>query len=61
MDGFNLYYRLKRISCKWLDVERLLNSVLGEKYDIINIKYLMSLGVVTLMGTKLFVPTHNQH
>ena len=40
VDGFNLYHRaLKGTAYKWLDLKALVQRVLGDKHEIIGIKY----------------------
>ena len=40
VDGFNLYYRaLKRTPYKWLDLKKMCNLALGERYNVTCIKY----------------------
>ena len=39
MDGFNLYYSLRNTPCKWLDIKRLVQTLLEKRHDIVKIKY----------------------
>ncbi|MCY4644507.1 MAG: NYN domain-containing protein [Bacteriovoracales bacterium] len=39
IDGFNLYYKIRLTSYKWLDLGKLPSLVLGENYHIVKIKY----------------------
>lgn len=43
VDGFNLYYRLKHSPFKWLNVGKLLVSILEKNHEIVKIKYFTSL------------------
>ena len=44
IDGFNLYYRLKKPPYKWLDIQKLSKSYLNpEQHDIKKIKYFTAL------------------
>ena len=43
VDGFNLYYRLKHSPFKWLNIGKLLVSVLEKDHDLVKIKYFTSL------------------
>ena len=40
VDGFNLYYRaLKRSPYKWLNLKRMCDLALGDKYEVVCVKY----------------------
>ena len=44
IDGFNLYYRLKNTSYKWLNLQELIFSLLDLKqHDVLKIKYFTAL------------------
>ena len=44
IDGFNLYYRLKKPLCKWLDIQKLSKFYLNpQQHDIRKIKYFTAL------------------
>lgn len=40
IDGFNLYYgSLRKTAYKWLDLKELFSNLLGERHQIVEIKY----------------------
>ena len=43
VDGFNLFYRLKKTPFKWLDIEKLIDLTLKQYHEIITVKYFTAL------------------